>query len=185
MIVFPKNRTVSVIAGGLSILVGLVALVWPSITAEFLAFLVGLFLLVDAVFSFFTRDRRALFTWTAVAQGVVGLIVAVFLVVMPNVALRILVMFIAAWIVVRAAVQLWTAIQLRDLAGVPLFVGLFGGISLLVGILLLTRPEAGIVAFSWLIGIYAIASGVIILLWGLRSSDSGGYRTERRVGPDM
>ena len=184
MIVFPKHRTVSVIAGGLSILVGLAALVWPSITAEFLAFLVGLFLFSEAVFSFFTRDRRALFTWTAVAQGVVGLFVAVFLLLMPGAALRVLVMLIAVWIVVRAAVQLWTAIQLRDLAGVPLFVGLFGGVSLLVGILLLTRPEAGIIAFSWLIGIYAIVSGVIILLWGLRSSGDDGYRTERRVGPD-
>jgi uncharacterized membrane protein HdeD (DUF308 family) len=185
MIVFPKNRTISVVSGGLSIALGLVALIWPSVTAEFLALLVGVFLVAEALFSFLARRRDALFTWTAVAQGFVGLFVALFLVIMPGTALRVLVMMIAVWIVVRAGVQLWTAVQFRNLTGVPMFVGLFGGISLLVGILLISRPEAGIIAFSWLIGIYAIISGVLILMWGLRTSDWDPNTGERRVGPDV
>ena len=185
MIVFPKNRTISVVSGSVSIAVGLVALIWPAVTAEFLAFLVGVFLVGEALFSFLSRERGALFTWTAVAQGVVGLVVALFLVVMPGAALRVLVMLIAIWIVIRAGVQLWAAFQFRNLSGVPLFVGLFGGISLLVGFLLISRPEAGIVAFAWLIGIYAIISGVLILTWGLRSDDWDPSTGERRVGPDV
>lgn len=185
MIVFPKNRTISIVSGGLSIALGLVALIWPAVTAEFLALLVGLFLVAEALFSFLSRGRGTLFTWTAAAQGVVGLFVALFLVVMPGTALRVLVMMIAVWIVIRAGVQLWAAIQFRNLTGVPLFVGLFGGISLLVGILLISRPEAGIVAFAWLIGIYAIVSGVLILMWGLRSRDWDPTTGERRVGPDV
>ena len=185
MIVFPKNRTISVVSGSVSIAVGLVALIWPAVTAEFLAFLVGVFLVGEALFSFLSRERGALFTWTAVAQGVVGLVVALFLVVMPGAALRVLVMLIAIWIVIRAGVQLWAAFQFRNLGGVPLFVGLFGGIPLLGGFLLISRPEAGIVAFAWLIGIYAIISGVLILTWGLRSDDWDPSTGERRVGPDV
>ncbi|MFW5695600.1 MAG: HdeD family acid-resistance protein [Alkalispirochaeta sp.] len=185
MIVFPRNRTISVVSGSISIAVGLVALVWPAVTAEFLALLVGVFLVGEALFSFLSRGRGTLFTWTAVAQGVVGLFVALFLVLMPGVALRVLVMMIAVWIVIRAGVQLWTAFQFRNLTGVPMFVGLFGGISLLVGILLISRPEAGIIAFAWLIGIYAIVSGVLILMWGLRSNDWDPSTGERRVGPDV
>ncbi|MFO8063656.1 MAG: DUF308 domain-containing protein [Spirochaetia bacterium] len=178
MVVFPKNKTISILSGGLSILIGLVALGWPSITAEVLALLVGVFLLGEALFSFLTRERDALFTWSAVAQGFMGLFLALFLVLMPGAALRVLVMLIAIWVVIRAGVQLWTAFQFRRLSGAPLFVGLFGGISLLVGLLLFARPEAGIIAFSWLLGIYAVISGVFILLWGLRSDGpAAGPRT--------
>ena len=126
MIVFPKNKTISLLSGGLSIVVGLVALGWPSITAEVLAVLVGVFLLGEALFSFLTRERDALFTWSAVAQGFMGLFLALFLVIMPGAALRVLVLLIAVWVVIRAGVQLWTAFQFRSLSGAPLFVGLFG-----------------------------------------------------------
>ena len=179
MIILPKNKTLATVSGSISILIGLAALVWPSMTAQILAFLVGLFLLADALFSLFVRDRGALFTWTAVAQAVVGIIVALFLVVMPGAALQLLVTLIAVWIVLRAGIQLWGAIQLRGIAGASLFVGIIGGVSLLVGILLISNPEAGIIAFSWLIGVYAVVSGVVIVLWSRRSTEPP--REERQV----
>jgi uncharacterized membrane protein HdeD (DUF308 family) len=103
-----------------------------------------------------------------VAQGFVGLSIALFLLLMPGTALRLVVLMIALWVVVRAGIQLWTAWTLRSFSGVPLFVGLTGALSLLVGVLLLTRPEAGIIAFSWLIAVYLIGSGILVLVWGTR-----------------
>lgn len=168
MIVFPERKPISIASGAVSIGIGLIALVWPTMTAQVLALMVGAFLLIEALFSFLTRDRRALFTWSAVAQGFVGLSIALFLLLMPGTALRLVVLMIALWIVVRAGIQLWTAWTLRSFTGVPLFVGLTGALSLLVGVLLLTRPEAGIIAFSWLIAVYLIGSGVLVLMWGTR-----------------
>lgn len=169
MIIFPKRKSVSIAGGSLSILLGLAALIWPSVTAEIVTALIGAFLLMDAVFSFLSQDRRAVFTWAAVAQGAVGLVVALLLVFAPGTALRVLVILIALWVVIRSAIQLWIAFQYRSTRGAPLFAGLTGALSLLVGILLLVRPEAGIIAFSWLVGLYAVISGGLMIAWVLRA----------------
>lgn len=174
MIVFTTNKPLLTVSGVVAIGIGAAALIWPSITARVFAFLVGAFFLVEALLDFFSRDRGGLYTWTAVAQGAVGLIVALMLVLMPGAALRIVVLLIAIWLLVRGGLQLYVAFQNRDFAGFPLFSGMTGGISAIVGLLLFFRPEAGIVAFSWLVGIYAVLTGVLALLWARRLDDGGG-----------
>lgn len=170
MITVPSSPTIARIGGGTSVAIGLVALLWPQATAQLLAVVVGVFLLVDAGVSLLSGGRGRVFTWTAAAQAVVALLVGLFLVISPDNALRIMVVLIAIWVIIRAGVQLWAAMQFRGTPGVPVIVGVFGGISLLVGLLLFRNPEAGVVAFSWLIGIYAIISGSIMLFLASRAT---------------
>lgn len=169
MVIQPQNRTVARVSGGVSIAIGLIALLWPQTTARFLAVVVGLFLFAEAIFSLITRDRGTVLTWTAVGQAVVGLLVALLLVISPGDALRIIVVMIAIWIIIRAGVQLWMAFQMRGTAGLPMIIAVFGAISLIVGLLLVRNPEAGVVAFSWLIGTYAIVTGTVMLMISSRS----------------
>jgi uncharacterized membrane protein HdeD (DUF308 family) len=55
------------------------------------------------------------------------------------------------------------------------WVGLSGLISILVGLILILRPGAGVLAVAWLIGIFAILLGTFQLLLGLkfRKIDTG------------
>jgi uncharacterized membrane protein HdeD (DUF308 family) len=46
--------------------------------------------------------------------------------------------------------------------------GLSGLISILVGLILIFRPGAGVLAVAWLIGLYAIILGIFQLLLGLK-----------------
>lgn len=170
MITIPTSPSIARVGGTVSIGIGLVALLWPQATAQLLAVIVGLFLLVDSGVSLLSGRRGRVDTVTAVAQALVALLVGVFLVISPANALRIMVVLIAVWVIIRAGVQLWAALQLRGTPGLPVVVGVFGGISLLVGLLLFRNPEAGIVAFSWLIGIYAIVSGGMMLLLASRAT---------------
>ncbi len=165
MIVFTTNRRLLTVSGTISIGIGAAALVWPSITARIFAFLVGAFFLIEALMDFFSQHRGKLYTWTAVAQGVVGLVVALLLVLMPGTALQIVVLLIAIWLLFRGVFQIMVAMQNRSYTGFPLFAGMTGAISAVVGLLLFFRPEAGIVAFSWLVGIYAVLTGAFALLW--------------------
>jgi uncharacterized membrane protein HdeD (DUF308 family) len=43
MIVFPERKTISIASGATSIAIGLIALVWPTMTAQVLALMVGAF----------------------------------------------------------------------------------------------------------------------------------------------
>jgi uncharacterized membrane protein HdeD (DUF308 family) len=158
------------VSGIISLALGLVALVWPGITVQVLAVIIGTFLLAESLLSFLVRRRNAFFTWSAVLQGLVGIVVALFLIVLPGTAVRIVVMIMAIWLVLRGVVQGVLAVWSRGIAGAPLFVGLIAAVSLLVGALLILRPEAGVVAFAWLLGIYAIVSGAVSILWSRRAA---------------
>ena len=51
--------------------------------------------------------------------------------------------------------------------------GLSGLISILVGLILIFRPEAGVLAVAWLIGIFAIILGVFLILLSLKVRQIG------------
>lgn len=165
MIAFTQNRTILTISGAIAVAIGLAALIWPSITARIFAFLVGAFFLTEAIVDFVSRGRTRLYTWSSIIQGVVGLAVALILVVSPGSALRIVVVMIAIWLLIRGVLHAYVAVEARRQSGFPMLSGVTGAVSILVGLLLAFRPEAGIVAFSWLIGIYAILTGVFSLVW--------------------
>lgn len=169
MIVYSTNRTLLMTNGAIAVILGVLALLWPGITAQVLTVLIGLFLLADAVMTFFVRNRGRIPTWSAIAQGIVGLLVPLLIVLMPEAAVRIVIVLFALWIMLRGVVQLTISWGHRSIPGMVGYTGMAGLVSLLVGILLLTRPEAGIVAFSWLLGIYAIVTGGVALLWGYRA----------------
>ncbi|MFP4485264.1 MAG: HdeD family acid-resistance protein [Spirochaetaceae bacterium] len=170
MIVFTTNRTLLTVSGAISALLGFVALIWPGITVQILAVVVGVFLLAEALLSLLVRRRGMVLTWSAVLQGLVGIVVALFLVVMPGTAVRVIVMIIAVWLVLRAIVQAAIAVQNRTVSGAALFMGMVAAISLLVGALLIFRPEAGVIAAAWLLGIYAIVTGALAILWGQKAA---------------
>ncbi|MFI5897559.1 DUF308 domain-containing protein [Actinoplanes sp. NPDC051513] len=54
-------------------------------------------------------------------------------------------------------------------------VGLVGALSVAAGLLILFRPAAGAVALAWIIGVYAIVAGVLMLAatWQLSHSPMG------------
>jgi uncharacterized membrane protein HdeD (DUF308 family) len=173
MIAFTRNRTLLTVSGVLAVAIGVAALLWPSITARIFAFLVGAFFLTEALVDFFSRGRMRLYTWTAIVQGGVGIVIALLLVLMPGAALRIVVLLIAVWLLIRGALHLFAAFENRSHPGFPMIATGTGVMSVIVGLLLLFRPEAGIVAFSWLVGIYAILTGVFSLMWAQRLKENG------------
>ena len=46
--------------------------------------------------------------------------------------------------------------------------GLAGVLSIILGVLLFSSPSAGLLAWAWLIGIYAIVYGVLYIAAGIR-----------------
>ena len=171
------------VAGITAIVLGVVALFWPGVTVRAITVVVGFFLAIEAVVSLLSMHRTPFLTYSAVAQGVVGLILALVLLLAPGTALRTVITLVAIVFVVRAVGQFWGAYNYRRMTGAPLFVGSFGGLSLVVGLLLFVRPEAALVAFAWLIGFYAIVSGIFLISWSRRVEM---YRDgERVVGPDL
>lgn len=175
------------IRGVAAILFGIAAFLWPEITLAALVLLFGAYALVDGVFAVIagiTARREQERWWMMVLQGLAGIVLGVLTVVWPDITALVLLYFIAAWSIVTGAFEIAAAIRLRqEIEGEWLLI-LAGFASILFGILLMVLPGPGALALVWLIGTYALISGVLLLVLAFRLRslrDTVGHPAVRTV----
>jgi uncharacterized membrane protein HdeD (DUF308 family) len=157
--------------GVAAIVFGVLALVWPGITLLALVFLFAAYALIDGVLSLISGFRRGVggrTDWWRVARGVVGIAAGVIAFAMPGMTAYVLLIVIAAWAIVSGAIELVAAYQLRDVIRREWLLALDGLVAVIFGIALIVFPSAGALAVVWLIGAFAIVSGVILLTLAFR-----------------
>src|SRR5215211_523041 len=173
--------------GAIAILFGLAALLWPDITLEALILLFGAYALVDGVFSIvgvFGGTRGGTPRWLLFIEGVAGILAGLIAFVLPQLTAILLLYLIAAWAIVTGISEIAMAIRLRkEIRGEwAMIVG--GALSVLFGVLLaVVGPAVGLLSLIWLIGVYAVAFGIMLLIAGfrVRSEESGGTDRPSRV----
>jgi uncharacterized membrane protein HdeD (DUF308 family) len=173
--------------GAIAILFGLAALLRPGIALEALIVLFGAFALVDGVFSIvgvFEGTRGGTPRWLLLVEGVAGILASVIALVLPGLTAILLLYLIAAWAIVTGVSEIATAIRLRrQIRGEwALIVG--GAFSVLFGLILaVVGPIVGLLSLIWLIGAYAVAFGILILItaFRVRGSATGSRGRPSRV----
>ena len=173
--------------GAIAILFGLAALLRPDIALEALILLFGAYALVDGVFSIVgvfggTRGRTP--RWLLFIEGVAGILAGLIAFVLPQLTAILLLYLIAVWAIVTGIAEIAMAIRLRrEIRGEwAMIVG--GALSVLFGVLLaVIGPVAGLFSLIWLIGIYAVAFGIMELItaFSVRSRERGGTDRPSRV----
>lgn len=173
-----KYWWVFILRGLITIVFGLAALLWPALTLGVMVLLFGLFALFEGLLTILTSfgkgDEKG--GWTFLLEGLVGLLVCVIVllgsslgsILWPRVAAVMLVYYIAGWAILAGLFKTITAFRIRTEVKGEWVLGLSGLISILVGLILILRPGAGVLAVAWLIGIFAIILGIIQLLLGLK-----------------
>ena len=162
------------------IVLGIVALFFPGLTLYAFALVFAAFSFVDGVFSLVAGVRGASHhteRWGAlVFSGVIGIAVGVIFFLWPLVATAayafMLVVFVALWSLITGVLELSAAIRLRRHVEGEVLLAIVGALSILLGIavlwLLMTAPGATLISVGWLIGVYALASGVALVVLALR-----------------
>jgi uncharacterized membrane protein HdeD (DUF308 family) len=161
----------SIVRGGLMIVFGILALVWPLGTAVALAIFVGIFALVDGVIDIIDaiRFRGSPGVGLRVFLGVVSLVFGALLLFWPQISLGVLVIFVAIWSILIGALQIIANVSLRTQSGRSWVWGVIAGaIGVVFGILVLIWPKAGVVTLIWLIGIWAIVFGIALVVLGIQ-----------------
>ena len=157
--------------GVAAVLFGVLALAWPGLTLLALVFLFAAYALVDGVLALVRGLRRGSGggrDWWQVVIGLIGIAAGVIASVMPGITAFALLFVIAAWAIVSGAFELVAAYQLRDVIRREWLLALEGLLSIIFGVAITLFPGAGALAVVWLIGSYAIASGVILVLVAFR-----------------
>ena len=161
----------TVIRGVLAIVFGVVALVAPISTAVSLAVVIAVFAIVDGLFEIVDgiRHRSTGGAGLRILQGVLTLAFGVVLVVWPAITALAIVWTVGVWAVVVGVIQLVVALSLRKVVRSGWGWGVVSGlVSVIFGVIVVARPSAGLVSIVWVLGVYAIMLGVLLIGFGLQ-----------------
>jgi len=157
--------------GVAALIFGVLALIWPLLTIVLLAVMWGAFMFADGVFSLMASwdlHKKGVRWWPYLLYGLLGLATGVLTLLWPGITAFILLYIIAFWALIGGIAQITAAIRLRKEIVDEWALILTGVISVLFGLLVLFRPLPGVVAIAWMVGIYAIISGVLSLMLAIK-----------------
>jgi uncharacterized membrane protein HdeD (DUF308 family) len=164
---FTRNWWLYAVRGLVAVIFGVLALIWPEQTKLALVLLFGAYALMDGIFAAIAgiaSYRHFARWWAVLLEGVAGILIGLLTFFWPNITGLVLLYFIAAWTLITGIFEIWAAIQLRSLIPGEWALILGGLLSTLFGVLLFVFPGAGAVSLVWLIGIYAIFTGILLIV---------------------
>lgn len=161
-----ENSWLLGIAGVVSILFGLAALIWPGITLLVLVWLYGAFALAYGIVELvrvFSAASRGTTWWTHLVIGLLSLAAGVFVLVYPLISTTVLLFVIAFWAIAIGIMEV-----VSSLTQAQFLYLVTGVISILFGLVLLSNPIAGALALIWVIGVFSIVRGILLLIQAAR-----------------
>jgi uncharacterized membrane protein HdeD (DUF308 family) len=157
--------------GLVAILFGLAALFWPSLILAVLIVLFGAFALVDgvlAVIAAFRSSGRGMRRPLLLIEGAIGILFGIFALFWPGLTALALLYIIAFWAILSGIARIAMAIMLRREIENEWSIALSGVLSVILGVILILIPGAGLLAYTWLIGLLALALGIALIYYAFR-----------------
>ncbi len=149
-----------------AILFGILAIISPSFALLFLVYLFAAYVLIDGIFSVIValQERTAYSRWwILLLGGIAGIILGLVTFIWPGVTSLVLFYLVAAWAVVTGIFEVIAAFSVRA-AGVEWLLVLGGVLSVIIGIIFFLHPVASILTIVWLLGVFALVYGLILIV---------------------
>jgi uncharacterized membrane protein HdeD (DUF308 family) len=169
--ILASNWDLFLVRGILAILFGIATLLMPGITLIVLVVMFGAYALVDGIILSIIsiKDRKEHSDWwLMLLTGLVSIGAGVVTFVSPDITTISLFYIIVAWAIITGVFEVIHAIRFRkEIEGEWLLV-LNGIISVAFGVLLAAQPVAGALTVLWIIGVYAIVYGTMLVVLAFR-----------------
>jgi len=133
--------------------------------------LFGAYALVDgvlAVIAAFRSSGRSPRRGLLLIEGVVGILFGLIALLWPDLTALALLYLFAFWAILGGIARILMAIMLRREIENEWSVGFSGVLAVILGIVLLLLPGAGLLAYTWLIGLFALVVGIILIFYAFR-----------------
>jgi uncharacterized membrane protein HdeD (DUF308 family) len=163
--------------GGLGILLGVLVLVWPKLTVLTFVTLFSLWLFLMGIMSIVQGIRdigRGGFGWIAtVLLGILELGVGAYLVQRPGLTTLSIITLVGLVFFVDGFVHLVNTFTTRPVGGTRRALSLFYSIlAFVAGVWVWRYPFHGTLAFVWLVGLYLIISGGMLIAMATEASEA-------------
>jgi uncharacterized membrane protein HdeD (DUF308 family) len=97
-----------------------------------------------------------------VLEGLLGIGAGIVALVWPGITALALLWVIAFWAVLTGVLEIVAAVRLRRVLDNEWLLVVAGTLSIIFGLILMIWPGSGAIGLVWLIGIYAIAFGIVL-----------------------
>jgi uncharacterized membrane protein HdeD (DUF308 family) len=172
-----------VVRGIAAIGFGIVAMIWPVATAIALALLWGVWALMEGVGSIaqaFEPGTPGSARFLLIAMGGIALVAAFFALFSPAVTAVTLTWILGIWFVVRGVFVAAAALSASTPA--PRWLLLLGAaLDVLLGVLFVANPGEAVVGIAFVLGVVAVAWGIVFLMTGFVVRKALGARVKGTV----
>jgi uncharacterized membrane protein HdeD (DUF308 family) len=159
-----------VIYGVISVLFGLSALIWPGSTVVALAWAFGIMALAEGIaslFALFQRKGAVSRGWLAL-YALASIVFGLLAILHPLAVVNVLLLFLAAWLIVAGIYRIVFAIRVRKVIKGEWMIALSGVLAIVLGVLFVAYPIAGVLTIAIWIGVAALIYGVLQIVAGVR-----------------
>ncbi len=167
MDIVARNWTAILWRGVVSLVLGILILVWPGLSLRIFLLLFGVYAFVEGFFSVFdaigrVRSERP---WVLrLVRGLFGIGVGIVTFAWPGITAVVLVYIIAAWAFATGIVEIVAAVEFRRQIAGEWLLAAAGILSVLFGLILFANPGAGALALAMLIGVYFVILGILLAI---------------------
>ena len=161
-----RNWWALLLRGIAALLFGILAFIIPGTTIFALVILFGAYAFVDGIFAIASAIRAVEAHqrwWPLVIEGLVGLAIAAITFFNPHITALGLYLMIAAWAFLTGVFEIVAAVQLRKAIAGELLLIASGVLSIAFAVLLLAFPRVGALTIVYIIGVYAVLFGVLMI----------------------
>jgi uncharacterized membrane protein HdeD (DUF308 family) len=160
-----------VLEGIVAIAFGVIALFLPGLTLAALVIMFALYVIIIGIIELthgFNAMGRNNSWWFSVVVGIVLLGVGLYLFRNLSIALNAFIVLIGAFVLVRGFIDLVTASFFSQRDETRWLFAISGTLGIIAGIILWISPVAAGLAFVWALGLYALITGTIHLVYAFK-----------------
>src|SRR5215813_15064654 len=159
-----SSRSVA-LRGIVAVLLGIIAMLMPGPVLVSLVALFGAYALVSGILALVSavKHHAEYGRGWVVLEGIVGILIGLATFAWPGKTLLVLTYLIAAWAIMTGIFEIVGAIRMRKYIKREWLYMLGGVVSVLFGIVVFNRPVAGALALTWVLGLYGLIFGAVLL----------------------
>jgi uncharacterized membrane protein HdeD (DUF308 family) len=149
-----------------AVLFGIAAVFWPHITLVILLYIFSAWILVDGIIRIVTGVSRLGRHQLAFLPMVVGLLqlgVGIYLLRHPGVSFDTLILLIGFMLIVAGVIEAVASLTSPDSVTARTLSVIIGAAAVIAGVVLLFQPSSAGVAFVWILGLYALIAGPVMI----------------------
>ena len=163
------SRTLALVSGIAFLAIGIALLVWPDESAELVAMIVGIGLVLGGIvhtLDALVTHRSGSYWGLLLIRGLLDILVGLVAIFYPDITVLIVALFVGVDLIIGGIIQIVvsrraaTAVEERSHF-------LWRGILWVVGgLVIVALPGAGITVFAWIVGFFFVMSGGMMLAVG-------------------